>query len=129
MTARPGRGLPAATSASTSALVFSSSSRAIARPSMIAAILRVLRVVRVDPLCRGGQRAERVEVQPHAAVLCIRQLLVERVYQLVRAGAADEVGQRHTVLFHHAGRGADTAALGEAEQALYPGRAGDAEAH
>src|SRR6187455_2343127 len=129
MPASPGRGLPAATSASTSALVFSSSSRAIARPSMIAAILRMLRVVLVDPLGRGGQRAERIEVQSHAAVLLVGQLLVERADQLVRPGAADEVGQRNAVLLHYAGRGADATALGEAEQALDARRSGDAEAH
>src|SRR5690606_18979673 len=111
----PGRGLPAATSASTSALVFSSSWRAIALPSMICAILRVLRVVLVDPFGRGGQRPERVEVQPHAAVLAVAELPVERFDQLVGAGAADEIGQRDAVLLHHAGRGADAAALGEAE--------------
>src|SRR5690606_6882273 len=127
ITVRPGRGLPAATSASTSALVLSSSWRAIALPSMMSAILLVLRVVLVDPLGRGGQRAERVEVQAHAAVLFLVELLVERIDQLVRAGAADQVGQRDAVLLHHAGRSADAAALGEPEQALDAGRAGDAE--
>src|SRR5688500_19785100 len=129
MTARPGRGWPAATRASTSALVFSSSSRAMARPSMIAAILLVLRVIGIDPVGRGGKRAERIEVQANAAVLLEGQLAVERIDELVRPGAAEKVGQRDAVLLHHAGRSADAAALGEAEQALDAGRTWHAEAH
>src|SRR5690606_30619728 len=93
------------------------------------AVLPVLRVVLVDPFGRGGERAERAEVQADAAVLLVVELAVERADQLVRAGAADEVGQRHAVLLHHIGGGADAAALGEAEQALDARRAGDAEAH
>src|SRR5690606_18900492 len=114
--------------ASTSALVFSSSCRAIARPSMISAMSGMLCVVLVDPLGRGGQRAERIEVQAHTAVLFLVELLVERLDQLVRPGAADEVGERDAVLLHHAGRSAHAAALGEAEQTLDAGRARNAEA-
>src|SRR5690606_41388735 len=76
---------------------------------------------------RGGHAAGRVEVPGHAAVLFLVELLVERIDQLVRAGAADQVGQRDAVLLHRAGRSADAAALGEAEQALDAGGAGDAE--
>src|SRR5690606_11284132 len=127
ITVSPGRGLPAATRASTSALVLSSSCRAIALPSMICAILRALRVVLVDPFGRGGQRAERVEVETDSAVL-VGELFVQGSDQLVRSGVADKVGQRHAVLLHHAGGSADAAALREAEQALDAGGARDAEA-
>src|ERR1700761_3048672 len=74
-----------------------------------------------DPLRRGLEAAEGVEVQLDHAVLARVESLLQVTEEILRPGLAEQVGNRQAVLLRDRRGGGDAEPGGEAEQQLDAG--------